>query len=105
RECARRSPRPAAQHRMAHRRCLGLAAGDYPGGWYLCAGCVLAAAGIGAEAAEGYVSGLAKRWVVQAGSAVAARSAATYEAGRQRFLRFCVVVLRLSEQDASPRAR
>ncbi len=86
----------------AHRRCLDLASGSYPGGWFQCARCLLRGAGLQPASADGYVVGLARRAVALAGSAVAASSADTYGSHRRRFLRFCTEVLRLPEAEVFP---
>jgi integrase len=89
----------------AHRRCLSVAAHTYPGGWFRCGGCVLAAAGVGEWNSSGKAGELARSWVALAGSAVGDRSASTYESSRRRFLRFCVEELRLPVEAAFPRRR
>ncbi|EFJ50282.1 hypothetical protein VOLCADRAFT_88718 [Volvox carteri f. nagariensis] len=88
-------------------RCCG--AGDlhcaYPGGWYRCTTCLLAAAGIGSVAQGSVTEELAQLAVVLHGSAVADSSSVTYELGRRCFVRFCVEVAGVPEADALPRQR
>ncbi|PNH09140.1 hypothetical protein TSOC_004251 [Tetrabaena socialis] len=89
----------------AHRRCLALAAGAYPGSWFQCVGCVLAAAGLGQQQQQGPMGELAARRVELAGSAVGKGSAVTYAAARQRYCRFCVEVAGVAEADVFPHRR
>ncbi|GFR52382.1 hypothetical protein Agub_g14943, partial [Astrephomene gubernaculifera] len=88
----------------AHRRCLGLPPGSYPGGWFRCIHCILAAAGFPAGAAGGRQEALAARLVALAGSAVSAGSAGTYESHRRRYAAFCAA-LGLPMRAAFPPAR
>ncbi|EFJ46560.1 hypothetical protein VOLCADRAFT_105476 [Volvox carteri f. nagariensis] len=82
--------------------CLGSA---YPGGWYRCTSCLLAAAGIGSVAQGSVTEELARLAVELHGSAVADSSSVTYESGRRRFVRFCTEVAGVPEADALPRQR
>ena len=86
-----------------HRGCLRLAAHDYAGGWFDCAGCLLRAAGLACSSnTPAAVRALAERQVVVAGRAVAHSSAATYRSGRQRFVQFCTGTMGLTEEAALP---
>ncbi|PNH00721.1 Enzymatic polyprotein [Tetrabaena socialis] len=70
-----------------------------------CAGCVLAAAGLGQQQQQGPVGDLAASWVELAGSAVGKSSAVTYASARQRYSRFCIEVAGVAEEDVFPRRR
>ena len=89
----------------AHRRCLGLAAGAYPGGWFWCCHCLLAEAGLQPGQGGPYVAGLADQVVNLAGSAVGGSSAVTYEAHRRRYLEFVTESLGASAETAFPTER
>ncbi|KXZ41045.1 hypothetical protein GPECTOR_907g163 [Gonium pectorale] len=103
--CGRRDLRCESCPGCAHRRCLGVAAGAYPGGWFRCGRCVLAAAGLADWHCSPQLLALADNWVRVASSAVAGGSADTYTSNRRRYVRFCEEQCGVPEEVALPRAR
>ena len=89
----------------AHRRCLLLPPTSFAGGWFSCARCSLAAAGVRQDPQQGLMGSLVSKWIVLTSRAVGGSSATTFATARQRYLRFCVEVAGIAEREVFPHDR